>query len=429
MEITLKYGTEGLPVTIEQTPGFQGVLIPDAAPVLNEPDAAVRSALVSPIESSSLQDIAKGRKNACIIISDITRPVPNPLLLSPILQTIEAAGIGRSEITILVATGMHRESTPAETIKLVGREIAQNYRIVDHHSKDVEAMVDVGKIGGKVPALVNRIYVEADLKILTGFIEPHIYAGYSGGRKSILPGISSIETLRFMHGPEMVADPGMKVGRLEGNPFHEAGLEVMKMVGADFIVNVTLSVDKQVTGVFAGNPVEAHLQGCSFLEQFCVRHLDEPLDFIITTNAGYPLDPNLYQCIKGLLTAAEVVNPGGEIVLAARCPEGPGSSEYQELLDMVDEPRKFLDRLIAKEFFIPDQWSAQSTYQVILKHPVWLYSDGFTDDEIRRYHFKPTNDVSETITALLGKYGTDAKWAVVPDGPMVILKIAGKDEV
>jgi len=425
MQVTLKYGTEGLPVEVEETPGFLGVLAPSEPEALADPRVATAQSLRQPIVARPLAEVARGRKSACVVISDVTRPVPNPVLLPPILQALEEAGVPRDQTLILVATGMHRASTAEEQARLVGPEVAGKCRVVDHLSKAREDMVEVGRIGGKVPALVNRRYVEADLKVLTGFIEPHMWAGYSGGRKSILPGISSLETLQYMHGPEMVADPGCEYGQLDGNPFHEAGLEVMALAGADFVVNVTLDTRKRVTGVFSGHPVDAHRQGCDFLSKHCVRELDAPLDFIVTTNAGAPLDCNLYQTVKGITGGATAVKPGGDILIASRCVEGAGSPEYRKILEMVDSPRAFLNRVMQKEFFIPDQWCAQETYQVILDRNVHVYTDGFTPEELKRFHFHPVADMGEGIRSLLAKHGPDARWAVVPDGPMVILRVTG----
>ena len=425
MEVVLKYGTTGLPVLLPETPGFLGVLAPSEPDALDDPGGAVVRSLLEPIGGVPLAALARGKKSACIVVSDVTRPVPNPVILPPILSVLDAAGVPRDQVLILVATGIHRPSSEEEIDRLVSPEVARAYRVIDHFSKRREEMVEVGKIGGKVPALVNRSYVAADLKILTGFIEPHMWAGYSGGRKSILPGISSIETLQYMHGPGMVAHPGCEYGRLEGNPFHEAGLEVLAMAGADFMVNVTLNTTKRVTGVFSGHPVDAHLAGCRFLARHCVRTLDAPLDFIVTTNAGAPLDCNLYQTVKGVTGAAPAVKAGGDILIATRCDEGAGSPEYRKILEMVDSPGAFLSRLMRKEFFIPDQWCAQETYQVMLDRNVWVYSDGFTPEELRRYHFRPVEDVGAWIRRMLETHGAGARWAAVPDGPMLILKTAG----
>jgi lactate racemase len=357
------------------------------------------------------------------VISDITRPCPNQLILPPILEALDTAGLPRSAVTILIATGIHRPSTEEERMRLVGPEIASSYRIVDHLSKKIDDMVEVGKIAGEVPALVNRLYVDADLKVLTGFIEPHMWAGYSGGRKSILPGISSVETLQFMHGPEMIAHPMTEYGQLEGNLFHEAGLQIMEKAGADFIVNVTLNKKREITGIFSGHPVKAHLEGCHFLDRLCVRELDAPLDFIVTTNAGAPLDCNLYQSVKGMTAAATVVKPKGDILIATRCAEGTGSPEYREVLQMVDSPSSFVCRIMEKEFFIPDQWCAQEMYQVLMEKDIWVYSEGFSSEELMRYHLRPVDSIERCIRTLLQKHGPQARWAVVPDGPMVILRL------
>ncbi len=424
MKITMSYGCDGLPLEIPKTPGFQGVLEPRQAPAVADPEATILKSLRAPIASQPLNKLAQNCQSACIVISDITRPVPNKIILPPLLAEIENAGIKREAITILIATGIHRPNEGAELIALVGAEIAENYHIINHFSKEVDDMVLVGEVNEGVPALINRHYIAADLKILTGFIEPHMWAGFSGGRKSILPGISSIETLEYMHGPEMIAHPNTVYGALAGNPFHEAGLAIMKKAGADFIINVTLDTSKKITRVFAGNPVAAHLEGCDFLAPFCTREIESPLDFIVTCNSGAPLDCNLYQTVKGITGAAPVVKTGGEILIASACSEGAGSPEYIEILKMIDNPKSFIERLMAREFFIPDQWCAQETYQVILNHPVWLYSDGLKPDEIKKYHMQPVKSLEQAITDLLHKHGPDARWAVVPDGPLLILQLA-----
>jgi lactate racemase len=425
VKVLLKYSTEGIPVEIEKTKGFLGVLEPTETPPIQRPASAIAETLNRPIECRPLAEIARHRSNACIVISDITRPCPNQLILPPILDTLETAGIPRSAVIILIATGIHRPSTPEERIQLVGPEIAASYRIVDHLSKRIEDMVEVGKIAGDVPALVNRLYVDADLKLLTGFIEPHMWAGYSGGRKSILPGVSSVETLKYLHGPEMIAHPMTEYGQLEGNLFHEAGLQIMEKAGADFIVNVTLNKKREITGIFSGHPVKAHLEGCHFLAGLCLRELEAPLDFVVTTNAGAPLDCSLYQSVKGMTAGAAVVKPGGDILIATRCADGVGSPEYQEVLQMVDSPGSFVCRIMEKEFFIPDQWCAQEMYQVLMEKDVWVYSEDFPVEELKRYHLRSADSIEGSIGNLLRKHGPQARWAVIPDGPMVILRLKG----
>ena len=424
MQVHIKYGTEGLDLEFPETSNFKGILYPAEAKPLSDPAGAVSEVLNKPVESLSLQSLATNKKDAVIVISDITRPVPNALLLPIICGELEAAGMERDKITILIATGIHRPNEGAELERLVGREIASNYRIINHFSKQQEDMVLVGHVSDGVPAYVNKHYVKADLKILTGFIEPHMWAGFSGGRKSILPGISSVQTLEFMHGPEMVAHPKTAYGVLDGNPFHQAGLEIMAKAGADFIVNVTLDTSKRVTGVFAGHPVQAHLQGVDFLSRHCVKTLDEPLDFVVTTNAGAPLDCNLYQTAKGLSGVSGATREGGVILIATECLEGFGSEEYRAVFEHATTPAEFIEKLMKKEFFMPDQWCAQETYQVMLKNEVWVYTHGIDAETLKRFHFKPVEKLNDAIDQLLRRFGNDARWAIVPDGPMLILRVA-----
>jgi len=422
-EITLKYSTGGLRINLPSTPNFLGVLEPRSKPALVDPPEAVRKGLRTAIGSPPLREAARGRRNAVVVISDKTRPAPNKLLLPAILEDLEAAGIARDAITILVATGIHRPNEGEELVRLVGSDIAAAYSIVNHFSKKDDEMVYAGPIMGGTPAYVNRLYARADLKVLTGFIEPHMWAGYSGGRKSILPGISSLKTLQFMHGPEMIAHPDVVYGKLKGNPFHEAGLQVMEKVGADYIVNVTLNSAKEVTGVYCGHPIDAHYRGVQELEPCCTRFIDRKLDFVVTTNAGAPLDASLYQTSKGIAGVAPVVKTGGEIIVASRCQEGLGSPEFVAACREFTTPKEWTRRALAHEFFYPDQWCAQEIFKWMEDHPIHLFSEGIPDDEQRRYGLWPTHNIEQTVAELLERHGREATWAVVPDGPMLIVRL------
>ncbi len=423
-QVKLKYGTDGILMKFPETPNFQGVLYPDATAPLADPQVVLKDSLANPIASPALRQLARGRQDAVIVISDITRPVPNRLLLPEIIGELAEAGLSADKITILVATGIHRPNEGAELEQLVGREIAGHYRIINHLSQQQDDMELVGHIAGGVPAYVNKHYLHADLKILTGFIEPHMWAGFSGGRKSILPGISSAQTLQFMHGPEMVAHPKTAYGVLDGNPFHEAGLEIMAKAGADFIVNVTLDTDKQVTGIFSGDPVKAHLEGVAFLSRHCIKTLDQPLDFVITTNAGAPLDCNLYQSAKGLSGVAGATKKGGVILIASQCPEGFGSEEYRQVFNYATSPEAFIKQIMNKDFFILDQWCAQETYQVRIKNEIWIHTDGIDSATLQQFHFQPVTDMENALAQLLDRFGQDARWAIIPDGPLLILRVA-----
>jgi nickel-dependent lactate racemase len=423
---TLKYGSTGLEVSLPDMGKFVGILGPKSRPVIADPKAAILEGLRHPIDSRPLRDMAKGRGSVIIVISDTTRPVPNKLILPLLMEELAAAGIKREAITILIATGIHRPNEGEELVRHVGEDIVKNYRIVNHFSKNDAEMSYAGTIMGDTPVYVNKLYADADFKILTGFIEPHMWAGFSGGRKSILPGISSIKTLQFMHGPEMIAHPDVVYGKLAGNPFHEAGLSIMEKVGADFLVNVTLDTEKRVTGVYAGHPVKAHLRGAQELEPFSTTYLDEPLDFVVTTNGGAPLDVNLYQTSKGIAGVAPVLRDGGEIVVASRCPEGLGSAEFIASMNEFTTPAEWIRRALAHEFFYPDQWCAQEIYKWMQHHPIYLYSEGVSDEQQRRYGFAPTHDLAATVQQLLHRHGPNARWAIVPDGPYVILRLKAR---
>jgi len=430
MQVNLAYGEKGLLVDLPETPGFMGILESRPAPACPDPETAYLQALRQPIDSPSLDEAVKklirekgDNATAVIVISDITRPVPNQFLLPPLLKILEKNGIFRKNIAILIGTGIHRPNEGEDLIALVGKDIAANYRILNHNSRRREDLADCGVTKAGIPVIINRHYLNADFKILTGFIEPHMWAGYSGGRKSILPGVASLETMKYMHGYSMVAHPETRYGVLEGNPFHKAGLEVMQKVGADFLVNVTLDPEKRITGFWCGDPVNAHLKGCRFLEMYCTVDLPEPLDFVVTTNAGAPLDCNLYQTVKGATGAALVVREGGVILIASACHEGLGSREYCELVEDIASPGDFLKKLMEPGFFVPDQWCAQELWQILLTKEVHIKTDGIPTEWLKKRGLIPVQDVSQAVKDLLTRFGPDARWAVIPHGPLVITRL------
>jgi lactate racemase len=421
--VALEFGAGTLQVRLPTSPGFQGVITPAEPPALPDLGAAVRAAIAHPPHSQPLARLAAGRRDACVVVSDRTRAVPNPALLPPLLEVLLAAGIPRERTVILIATGLHEPSTPAQQVRLLGPEIAAAYPVYDHKAQDEAGLVQVGTLEGGIPLHIDARYARAELKLLTGLIEPHMWAGYSGGRKSIVPGISGLETVRWVHGPAMVDHPHTRPGRIEGNPFHRLALEGMALAGADFLVNVTVGRDLAPTGVFAGCPLRAHARGCAFLARHATRVLPEPLDFVLTTNGGAPLDCNLYQAAKGITGAADVVRPGGTILVAAACPDGPGSPAYRRVLAAVDEPRAFLARLHRGELFMPDQWCAQEAMRVALDRRVWIHSTGVGPDEVARLGLRWVGDIEAAVADLLEEYGLAARWAVVPDGPWVVLSL------
>jgi len=399
--------------------------VPDSTVVLEmkplaplaDPAAAVREALERPIGSPPLAEIARGRTSACIVISDITRPVPNRAILPPMLETLEAAGIAREAIVILIATGMHRPNQGGELENMVGRDIMERYRIENHFCQEPENYRRIDTIDG-APIEVNRHYLNADLRILTGLIEPHFYAGFSGGRKAILPGISSFETMKFMHSYRMIDHPRVANCMLDGNPFHRNGLRICELAGVDFIVNVVLNKRRQIGGVFAGHYDQAHRAGCEVVERHSTCAVDEPFDLAITSGGGYPLDATFYQISKALTCARNVLRKGGAILVVCGCQEGLGGKEFSGILRSVGGLAEFRQRYQDPKDFVIDQWCAQSIYQA-LDHAgeVYIYSPGLKSEDVRKMGAIPVTDLQATVTELAARH---KRVALSPEGPYVV---------
>ncbi len=385
-------------------------------PVRNQ-TSAVREALADPIGSPPLGELARGRKNACVVISDFTRPVPNRIILPPVLRTLEQSGIPRDKITILIATGMHRPNLGEELASLVGREIMDHYRVVNHYCRKPGEYRKIDEIDG-APIELNNHYLDADFKILTGLIEPHFYAGYSGGRKSILPGISSFETMKFMHSYQMIDHPNVTNCLLDGNPFHEYGLRVAELAGVDFILNVVINKKRQIAGVYAGHHEKAHLAGCRMVGDHSMVKVDERVDLVITSGGGYPLDATFYQISKALICARDILKKGGTIVVACECREGVGSPEFCGILSSVCGAEEFRKGYCDPRNFVIDQWCVQNIYQV-LDHAgqVYVYSTGLRAEDVKIAGAVEADDLQAIVDRLLK---TNIRAVVIPDGPYVV---------
>jgi nickel-dependent lactate racemase len=418
MKVDLLFGETTVPLTLPET---VAVLKMRGMESLVNPTSAINEALADPIGSSPLKDLARGKRNACVVVSDVTRPVPNKVILPPLLKVLEEGGVPRQDITLLIATGMHRPNMGEEMESVVGREIMANYAIVNHQSGKAEAYRKIGEIDG-APIEINNRFLDADLKILTGLIEPHIYAGYSGGRKSILPGISSFETMRFMHSYKMIDHPNVANCLLDGNPFHEYGLQVAELAGVDFILNVVINKNRQIAGVFAGHYNHAHLAGCDMVRSHSTVRLDRKVDMVITSGGGYPLDATFYQIAKALICARDILKKGGTIIVACECREGLGSLEFCGIMESGCTPREFFEGYCDPRNFVIDQWCAQNIYQV-LDHAgdVYVYSSGLSHEDLANMGAVKIDNVEETVRRLLE---THSDVVAVPDGPYVVGLIA-----
>lgn len=420
MKIEMAYGKEGIVVELPDR-NVVKVLRMTERPVVRKPGAEVKRKIGAPTGSASLSKLAKGKKTACIVISDITRPVPNSVILPPVLETLEAAGIPREGITILIATGLHRPNEGEELDTLLGPDIPKRYRIENHMGRDLGSHAFLGETPiYKAPIYVDARFVEADLRIATGLIEPHFMAGYSGGRKAIFPGICAFESVRVLHGPAPMAHERAVECVIEGNPVHAEALYVAKQARVDFIVNVTLNERRQITGVFAGDLEKAHEEGMAFMSGQCRSEVDAPVDAVITTAAGFPLDLTFYQTVKGMTAAAGILRrDGGVVVIASQCAEGIGSPEFTRLILETDDLGKFNEDIRKPGVYTLDQWQLQKLSSVAEKHEVWLCSGGIPKETQAKLFVTPLVSMGEAVGRIMGRFGGDARIAVIPEGPYV----------
>ena len=419
MRIKMDYGKTGLMVDLPNDKVIGPLEIKNAIPLANQ-SQAISDALANPIGSKPLAEIAKGKKTACILICDITRPVPNKVILPQILKTIEEAGVPRSGITILIATGLHRPNEGDELVELVGEDIAKNYRVENHHGKETSEHDYLGITPKGVPVYIDSRYIKAELKITTGLIEPHLMAGYSGGRKVICPGIAGIETVKVWHGPKFLEHPNADCGIVEGNPVHEENTYIALMSGCDFIVNVCVDGNRQITWAGAGDMIKAWEAGVSFVRQVVRVPIKEPVDIVLTSCAGYPLDITWYQAVKGLMGALPIIKKGGTIILVASLTEGLGSPEFKQVLSENPDLKAFKKRILETDYFVMDQWQLEEFAKVIEKCKVKVYSKGLEHSVLNKCHVTPIDSVEQAVAESLQEYGPLARIAVIPKGPYVL---------
>ena len=423
--LQLPYGRGKLPARIDPR-RLRAVLtarLPEASP--DGADALVGAALAAPIGAPALDRLARGKRNVVIIVSDHTRPVPSRVILPPMLRAVREAS-PQAEITLLVATGCHRATTEEELRAKLGDDIYDSVKIAVHDCDDRQNLVELGTLPSGQPLRINRIAAQADLLLAEGFIEPHFFAGFSGGCKSVLPGIAARETVVGNHCAEFIDSPYARTGNLENNPIHHDMEWAARRAGLRFIVNVILNPEKQVVAAFAGDPIDAHLEGCRWLNRRCRVH-SEPADIVITTNGGYPLDQNVYQAVKGMTAAEGVVRPGGVIIMLASAADGcGGESFYRQITEAEPADQLAAFRRRPRGETQPDQWQTQIFLRVLARAKVILISD-CPDDTVRAMRMIPANDVAGALALaehLLGD--PEASVAVIPDGVSVIVEPSGR---
>jgi len=422
MRVRLEYGREGLEVELPDERVVRSLAYKDAEP-LADPVAAVQRVLAEPIASPPVAELAQGKKTACVVICDITRPVPNELILTPLLETIEAAGVPREGITILIATGLHRPNEGEELVELVGQRIAETYRIENHFGERRDELTYLGESPRGVPIWINSHFVDAELKITTGLIEPHLMAGYSGGRKVICPGIAGLDTIKAWHSPKFLEHPRADCGLLDGNPVHEENTWIAKKVGCDFIVNTVIDDQRRPLEFFAGDMEAAFIAGAEFVRNVVRDTVAAPVDIVVTCSAGYPLDTTFYQAVKGLTGALPIVKEGGTIIMAAGLSEGIGSAPFQQLFKENPSLDVFMERILGEDYFLMDQWQLEELAKVRRKARVKVVSDGLDSETIDQLFVESADSVEDAVQASLDEYGPDALIAVIPKGPYVLAQV------
>lgn len=384
------------------------------------PEEVVKKAMEHPIGSPTLKELSKGKKNVVIIISDHTRPVPSKVIMPFMLKEIRE-GNPEADITLLVATGCHRGTKQEELISKLGKEIVESEKILVHDC-DSPDVVDLGRMPSGGPLVINRRIVEADLVVAEGFIEPHFFAGFSGGRKSILPGVAARKVVLANHNGAFIADPHARTGNLENNPIHEDMIYAAKKAGLHYIVNVVLDEKHNTIYAVAGDVEKAHMAGCEFLSKYC-RVSAKKADIVITSNGGYPLDQNIYQAVKGMTAAEAAVKEGGVIIMAAECMDGDGGEYFYQTFakekNLERMTKKFIETL--PEATVIDQWQSQ-IFARVLQHAHVIFISEVDDSVVENFQMIPARNIKEALEKaekLLGN--TNARITVIPDGVGVVV--------
>src|SRR5579863_10271682 len=399
MNVPFAFGKHGIDVSVPDSIGAQVIRCRSAA-ALADVEAALAAALDHPIASEPLASLAAGKRTAAISVCDITRPAPNRITLPPLLARLHQAGIPVEGVTILIATGLHRGATDDEIVTILGPEIAARYRVVSHDATRLEEHRPLGTTRAGTPAYIDERFMAADLHLTLGFVEPHLMLGFSGGRKLVAPGQAAQETIKVIHSPRFMREPLATEGSYAGNPLHDELLEIAAMARHDFILDVTLTRERAISGVFAGEPVKAHAAAVNFLETTSLSPVDGFADAVITCGAGYPLDLTFYQSVKGLTAAQHIVKPGGRILLLGECAEGVGSPEFAGKVARFSSYDSFLDEIGKADVEI-DQWQLEKLALAGQKYALFFYMPGIANDKLGNLASRAFRSPKAAVAAVL----------------------------
>ncbi len=420
-EANFAFGKHGIRLSLPEEYQYELVESRTAAALLN-PVQALNHALDNPIAGPPLSVLAQGKKTAAIAVCDITRPAPNSTTLPPLLSRLHQSGIPVEGITILIATGLHRGATDDEIRAIVGDEIASTYRVLNHDARSRADQRHLGSTRRGTPIYIDERFMAADLHITLGFIEQHLMLGFSGGRKLVAPGVAGQDTIKVIHSPKFMREPMATEGSFEENPLHDELVEIASIARHDFMLDVTLTQDRRISGVFAGSPVEAHAAGVNFLRQTSLEKLTGLADAVITSSAGHPLDLTFYQMVKGITAAQHITKPGGRILIIGECPEGIGSPEFAEKLEAFTGHQQYLDE-IQNQPVIIDQWQLEKLALVGLENKLFFFAPGVTKKQVGALAETTYFDLNEAIHATLQDLPPGSRVALVPDGPYAFARV------
>jgi nickel-dependent lactate racemase len=422
VNVRLAYGSGGLDVEL---PASRTTVVrpADHPGVLDEP-GALRAALRAPVAGPPLREIVRPGQTVAISICDGTRAQPRRLMIPAVLEEIDGI-VDPDDIVILIATGTHRGNTDAEIRAMLGDEVVERIRVVNHDGRDRDSLVFLGNHGNDVPVWINRRWLEADVRITTGFVEPHFFAGFSGGPKMVTPGLAGLETTLVLHDAVRIGHPKAIWGITEGNPVHDDIRAAAAAAPPHFSLDVILNREQRIIEAFAGEMTPMHQAACAAASEYAMQTVDAPFDVVVTSNSGFPLDQNLYQAVKGMSAAATVLKPGGMIVCAAECRDGfPDHGQYRELLLSQRSPRELIDAIVSSRGVIPDQWQVQVQANIQTRATVVMYTDHLSDEELAQVHLAQTRDIAATVLEELDRRGPDATVCVLPEGPQTIPRLA-----
>ena len=417
MRLRLDYGSDGLEVDLPEE--RVTVIEPVPRPAVPDAHATLLDAIRAPLDRAPLRELVGPGLRVAISVCDITRAQPRIEMLRALFD--EMPHVLPEDVTILIATGTHRINTPPELERMLGREILSRCRVINHDSRALATLGRAGTTSTGVPVFLNREWLDADFRITTGFVEPHFFAGFSGGPKMVAPGLAGLETVMILHDVHHIGHPLATWGVTEGNPVHDDVREIARMVPVHFAVDVTLNREQKITAAFAGDVFSEHRAACAYAKGTAMRQVPSPYDLVLTTNSGYPLDQNLYQAVKGMSAAAKIVKPGGTIVCAAECRDGlPSHGAYGKVLRSAATPAALLEMIASPGYSVPDQWQVQVQAQIQTKADVLVKTDGLRPDEVRAAHFTPIDDIEETVRKRLLHAGPASTLCVLPQGPQTI---------